>query len=259
MNIKELIQIAKYPLLFLAICWALFFADAIYDLNYFQYGVSPRKVEGLIGIIASPFIHGDFNHIANNSLPILILGSLIFYFYKPIAWSSVFWIYIISGTWLWIGGRNSDVTPYYHAGASILIYGFSSFLFFSGVFRKHKQLMVVSALVVFLYGSITHGIFPFDTKISWEGHLFGAISGVLVAYQYRKDGPQKPVHVWPEEEVDLEKMYNDSLMEELTMQNENNAVNPDIENNQTTPSLDPFNIVYHYIPSEQPSPDKKEE
>ncbi len=257
-HLKEIISVIKYPLLFLALCWVLFYTDAYFELDYFRYGVSPRKTEGLIGILACPFIHGDFNHIANNSLPIFILSSLIFYFYKPIAWSAIFWIYIVSGLWLWIGGRNSDVITNYHFGASTLIYGFSTFLFCSGVFRKHTQLMVVSALVVFLYGSITHGIFPFDTKISWEGHLFGALSGVLVAFQYRKDGPQKPVQVWPEQEIDLEKMYNESLIEESMLESESSTENSDVENNQTSPSLDPFNIIYHYKPTEQPLPNKKE-
>jgi membrane associated rhomboid family serine protease len=92
----------------------------------------------------------------------------------------------------------------YHIGASTLIYGLASFLFFSGILRRHRQLMVVSMLVVFLYGSITWGIFPFKTEISWEGHLFGAIAGLFVAFNYRGDGPQRKRYDWedePDEEV----------------------------------------------------------
>ena len=188
--LSELFSVIKYPVLFLAICWSVFLADYNWDLDLYLYGVNPRTVSGLKGILFSPFIHGDFGHIINNSLPIFILSSMVFYFYKPIAWPAIIWMYVISGIWLWVGGRNSDVIPNYHFGASTLIYGFASFLFFSGVFRKHKQLMMVSAFVVFMYGSITHGIFPFDTRVSWEGHLFGAISGILVAYSYKKEGPQ---------------------------------------------------------------------
>jgi hypothetical protein len=173
---------------------------------------------------------------------------MIFYFYKPIAWSSILWIYVISGIWLWVGGRNSDVIPNYHFGASTLIYGFASFLFFSGVFRKHKQLMMVSAFVVFMYGSITHGIFPFDTRVSWEGHLFGAISGVLVAYNYRKDGPQPITYQWPEEEIDLEAITNQQLLEEQQAE----EILRQMQNDK--PSLDPFQIVYHYRESEENKP-----
>jgi hypothetical protein len=137
-----------------------------------------------------------------------------------------------------------------------LIYGFSTFLFFSGVFRKHKQLMVVSALVVFLYGSITWGIFPFDRTMSWEGHLFGAISGVLVAYNYRKEGPQKQEYHWPEEEVDLEHLDDDLYPDTHTVNPEFQLPLEEPINTVDKPSLDPFNIVYHYKPTLE---DKDEE
>ena len=246
--LEELISVIKYPLLFLVICWVVFLSDNYIHLNLYQFGVNPRTISGLKGIIFSPFIHGDFGHIINNSLPIFILSSMIFYFYKSIAWPAIFWIYIISGIWLWVGGRNNDVIPNYHFGASTLIYGFSTFLFFSGVFRKHSQLMMVSAFVVFMYGSITYGIFPFDRKISWEGHLFGALSGILVAFSYRKDGPQPVAYQWPEEEIDLEAIANQELLEE---QNAEELIRA-IQNNK--PSLDPFQIVYHYKKNDEINP-----
>ncbi len=175
----------------------------------------PRDVSGLKGIILSVFIHGDLDHIASNSIPILVLGMLLFDFYKKIAKPAFIWIWIISGIWLWIGGRNGSDNPNYHIGASTLIYGLSSFLFFSGILRKHKRLMVISALVVFLYGSITHGIFPIQQGISWEGHLFGAISGALVAFNYRKEGPRSSGYYWPkeEEEDDTEKYWEENSTE----------------------------------------------
>lgn len=247
-DIKHLISIAKYPLLFLATCWFIFFIDKEYSLDLYRFGVSPRKAEGLIGILCSPFLHGDISHILNNSLPILILGSLIFYFYKAIAWSSVLWIYIISGLWLWIGGRNNDSIPNYHFGASALIYGFSTFLFFSGVFRKHKQLMVVSALVVLLYGSITWGIFPFDEKISWEGHLFGAIAGLLVAYSYRKEGPQPEPFSWSE--IDNVGLAYLGIEEEDIVE---------IETEQPPVNMPPINFIYHYMPKNTTEVSDKDE
>ncbi|MES2515991.1 MAG: rhomboid family intramembrane serine protease [Bacteroidota bacterium] len=243
--LSELLSVIKYPLLFLAICWTVFLCDNYFNLDLYSLGVSPRTASGVKGILFAPFIHGDFGHIINNSLPIFILSSMIFYFYRPIAWPSILWIYLISGIWLWVGGRNNDVIPNYHFGASTLIYGFATFLFFSGVFRKHKQLMMVSAFVVFMYGSITHGIFPFDTRVSWEGHLFGAISGVLVAFSYRKDGPQPIVHEWPEEEIDLEAIANQQLLEEQMRA----EFERDLQNSK--PSLDPFQIIYHYKPQDE--------
>ena len=223
--VKELISVIFFPTLFLIVFWTVFYADTALHLDLYRFGVSPRTLSGLKGILFSPFIHADFNHIANNSFPIFILSSLIFYFYKPIAWPAILWIFIISGIWLWVGGRNSDSIPNYHFGASTLIYGFSTFLFFSGVFRKHKQLMVVSALVVFLYGSIMWGIFPFKSEISWEGHLFGALAGLLVAFNYRKEGPQKREHVWNEDDDDDTENNIQTLEEEPPIQQNNITVN----------------------------------
>lgn len=235
------------------LCWAVFWADNVFHLDLYNFGVSPRTMSGLKGILFSPFIHADFNHIANNSFPVFILSSLIFYFYKPIAWPAILWIFVISGIWLWVGGRNNDHIPNYHFGASTLIYGFSTFLFFSGVFRKHKQLMVVSALVVFLYGSITWGIFPFDRTMSWEGHLFGAISGILVAYNYRKEGPQKQEYHWPEEEIDLEHLDDDVEIAPLSFNKEEYKY----DDTFWKQSLDPFQIVYHFKPTVINTIDKK--
>ena len=124
-------------------------------------------MSGITGIITSVFIHGDIQHIFSNTLPILVLGTMLFYFYKKIAKPTFIWIWLVSGIWLWIGGRSSELNLMYHIGASTLIYGLATFLFFSGVFRKHLRLMVVSALVVFLYGSIMWGIFPLKSEISW--------------------------------------------------------------------------------------------
>jgi membrane associated rhomboid family serine protease len=188
----------------LAIAWIVFFLDTKFNLHLTNYGTSPRTTKGLIGIITSPFLHSNLEHIAGNSIPLLVLGMLTFYFYKPIAWGSFLWIYFMSGIWLWVGGRNNEEGTIHHIGASGLIYAAATFLFFSGVFRKHRPLMVISALVAFLYGSMMYGIFPIQPDVSWEAHLFGAISGVMVAYNYRKEGPQKREIIWEDDDVDFE-------------------------------------------------------
>jgi membrane associated rhomboid family serine protease len=201
---RKLWSISVYPILFLLVVWSVFAYEYFNRISFSNYGVLPRHFSGLKGVILSVFIHGDLEHIASNSLPILILGMLLFFFYKRIAIPVFVWIWLVSGLWLWIGGRNSSQHPVYHIGASTLIYGLATFLFFSGVFRKHLRLMVVSALVLFLYGSIMWGIFPFKEEISWEGHLFGSIAGLLVAFNYRKEGPQPKKYDWEDESDDDE-------------------------------------------------------
>lgn len=190
--------------------------------NFLKLGVLPRDKDGLLGIITSVFIHGDIKHIISNTLPLLVLGMLLFYFYKKIAKSVFLWIWLVSGVWLWIGGRNNMNYPTYHIGASTLVYGLASFLFFSGVFRRHLRLMVVSVLVVFLYGGIVWGVFPLKEEMSWEGHLFGAIAGVLIAYNYRKEGPQRRVYHWDDEDEQEipENFYDESATSSDTEQDQ---------------------------------------
>lgn len=215
--LKQVYQALFYPFIFVAILWFVFYLQNTLDFNFSKLGVLPRELNGLPGILTSVFVHGDLGHIASNSIPLLVLGMMLFYFYKKIAKVTFIWIWLISGIWLWIGGRNSADYPLYHIGASTLIYGLATFLFFSGVFRRHLRLMVVSAMVVFLYGSIMWGIFPFKTEMSWEGHLFGAIAGVLVAFNYRKEGPQRREYVWPDEneEEDNQNPSTSEISEDL--------------------------------------------
>ncbi len=196
---KQVFNSLFYPLIFVALIWLVFLLQNTIQFNFSKLGVFPRKTEGLVGVITSVFIHHDLKHIFSNTIPLLVLGMMLFYFYKKIAKPVFFWLWIISGLWLWIGGRNSEAFPSYHIGASTLVYALASFLFFSGVFRRHARLMAISLLVVFIYGGIVWGVLPIKPDVSWEGHLFGSIAGILVAFNYRKEGPQRRVHVWPEE------------------------------------------------------------
>jgi membrane associated rhomboid family serine protease len=204
------------------VLWIVFYIQQSFNSRLIGWGVLPRESAGLPGILTSVFIHGDLGHITSNTLPLIVLGMMLFYFYRKIAVPAFLWIWIISGLWLWIGGRNNPHNPTYHIGASTLIYGLATFLFFSGVFRRHLQLMVVSALVLFLYGSIVWGIFPIKTEISWEGHLFGAIAGVLVAFNYRKEGPQRKIYDWEQEED------NDEELPPFTDESETSGDQPQI-------------------------------
>ena len=142
-----------------------------------------------------PFIHGSFEHLFNNMTALFVLGWGLFYFYHDLAPKILLWTLILSGIWVWVSARGN-----FHIGASAIVYGLVTFLFFSGVFRMYYRLIAVSMLVTFLYGSLVWGILPIQPNISWEGHLWGAMAGLILALVYRKQGPQKPVHIWEEEE-----------------------------------------------------------
>ena len=204
---KRFLSSIIFPTLLVAAMWLVKVAELAFDTRFAFLGILPREVSGLTGIITAPFIHGDLAHLSANSIPIWVLTSMLFYFYKPIAWKTFFMIYVITGVWVWFWGRQS-----YHIGASGVVYGLASFLFFSGLFRKDNRLLAITFLVAFLYGSLVWGIFPeiFPEKnISWESHLMGLLSGVVLAFYYKGEGPQRKKYSWDlEEEEDDEDDVN---------------------------------------------------
>lgn len=191
-----------YPILFVLLMGLSHLFQFVFDISFVHFGIFPRNFKGLFGIISSPLIHGSFNHLFNNSVPILILGGLLFYFYKEVAFKVSVWIYLMVGVWTWIYAREA-----YHIGASGVLYGLFSFLLISGFIRRNKQLISLSFAVIFLYGSLVWGLFPIDIKVSFEAHVFGFIAGIILAIYYRKEGPQKIEHHWEEDEEESEDKY----------------------------------------------------
>ncbi len=184
-----------YPLIFLTIIWGIKIIEIISGLNPGIIGIYPRHVPGLPGIIFAPMIHGSLAHLFSNSGPVLVLGTTVFYFYSPVAFRVVFLSWVATGILVWLAGREA-----YHIGASGLIYAMASFLFFSGFIRKSIELIAISLIVVFLYGSMIWGIFPLVEGVSWESHLAGAVAGFVLAVFYRHHGPQRKRYKWEDEE-----------------------------------------------------------
>lgn len=188
-----------FPAAFVILLWFIRVADALWDLGMNEYGLYPLQVKGLLGIITSPLLHAGFSHLFANTIPLLVLGSLLFYFYRPLAWKIFLLTWLMTGIWVWFFARGNAA----HIGASGIIYGLASFLFLSGIIRREPTLMIITLLVTFLYGSLLWGLFPqFFPKehISWESHLMGLLSGILLAIYYRRSGPQKKVYEWNDEE-----------------------------------------------------------
>lgn len=169
-------------------------------------GLRPRELDGLIGIITYPLLHADWKHITDNSITAFVLLLGLFSFYGRVAWGVVGWSWVMSGVWIWIAARGGN-----HIGFSGVIYALAAFIFFSGVVRKHYRLMSLSLVVVFLYGSMIWGVLPIQPGISWEGHLFGAIAGIILAYYYRSEGPQRPKYSWELEEEEMEDPWEEEI------------------------------------------------
>jgi membrane associated rhomboid family serine protease len=188
------------PGMFIFLMWLMKIIEILFELDLSFLGIYPLEIKGIPGIFLSPIIHADFKHLVNNSIPLFFLATGVFYFYSEVALKVSAWIYVLTGIFVWLGGREA-----YHIGASGLVYGFASFLFFSGIIRKYFRLIALSLLVVFLYGSMVWGMLPELYKnVSWESHMLGFVSGIMVAIWFRKEGPQNPVYEWMEEDEEEE-------------------------------------------------------
>ncbi len=188
---KRILYALFVPLVLIIILWIIHIFQWESHANWSSLGIFPRAGQGLTGILTGPLIHANFKHLFSNTVPLLILGWCLFYFYKDLSYLVFPIIWLGTGFITWCIGRES-----WHIGASGLVYGMSFFLFFSGIFRKYIPLMAISLLVAFLYGSLVFNMLPVselaDYNISWEGHLSGGITGLLTAVIYRNKGPQKP-------------------------------------------------------------------
>lgn len=184
------------PGIFIFFMWLVKITELLFSASFVTLGIYPLSLKGLPGIFLSPFIHADFRHLTDNSLPLFLLSVALFYFYSEIALKIFSWNYVITGILVWVGGRQA-----WHIGASGLIYGLASFLFFSGIIRKYYRLVALSLLVVFLYGQMVWGIFPDVYKnVSWESHMLGFFSGIALSIVFRKEGPQEPVYDWMDDD-----------------------------------------------------------
>ena len=237
---------AFWPLLFICACWMVWGYGAFID-NIEKIGVKPRSVDGIIGILTHPFFHSthnpngevDINHILNNSIPLLVLGFSLFYYFKDASYQIFFWLYIGTGVWLWSFGRPGN-----HIGASGIVYALFGFILFIGFFKKNKNLLALSLLTIFIYGSMIWGLFPTDEKISWEGHLSGFIIGLVLAFYFRKRGPKNTKTIISDENFMNELRYGkdywktpEQLLEEELKNRE------EFEQEVSAPG---FKIVYHY-------------
>ena len=191
-------SIIRVPVIIVSIMWLVYWIEIKFALNFTRFGVYPRSISGLKGVFFSPFIHSGTEHLFNNSIPVFVFLGMLFYFYKEIAWKIILLGSFMTGflTWL-IGGEG------FHIGMSGVVYLLFSFIFFSGVLRKHFRLISVSLVVIFLYGSMFWYVFPTEKGISWEGHLSGLIIGLLISVLYRKVGPQNKSYVFKQTEFDL--------------------------------------------------------
>lgn len=186
--------VIAYPIFFVLTLWLVFWFEVRFGFNFSKYGIYPQTLKGLRGVLLSPFIHGNIQHLYHNTIPLFVLSAAMFYFYRAITWKVILWGILFSGFLTWYIGR-----PSYHIGASGLIYVLISFTFFKGIFAKHFRLIALSLLIVFLYGSMIWYTLPIEEGISWEGHLSGLIVGLAFALFFRKEIAKPKKYIWEQE------------------------------------------------------------
>ncbi|WP_107985239.1 rhomboid family intramembrane serine protease [Rhodococcus sp. OK519] len=151
-----------------------------------QWGIEPRTLDGLWGILFAPVLHFGWGHLLANTVPFLILGFLVLMsgIGRGLAATGIIWVIGGVGTWL-TGGVGA------HAGASVLIFGWLTFLLVQGIFTRSFGQIVLGVVVLFVYGGMLWGVLPGQYGISWQGHLFGAIGGVAAAWVLSADTRRK--------------------------------------------------------------------
>jgi membrane associated rhomboid family serine protease len=171
----------KIALVCIGVLWTIFVFDAVFGLGLGRFGLRPGAVAGLAGIVTAPLLHGSFQHLLSNTIPLLVSLTAILYLYPTSSVRVIPLLWLGSGALAWVIGR-----PTLHVGASGLIYGLLAYVFLSGILRRDMRGVSVSLLVGFLYGSMIWGVLPIRPHMSWELHLTGAVMGLLLAVLYRQ-------------------------------------------------------------------------
>ncbi len=190
---------------FVTVLWLIKLLETTMDLSLIQYGVYPRRLSGLTGVVFTPLLHGSWHHLFANTMPIAVLGTSLLYVYPRSAKIVIAVVYLGSGLLVWLFARSA-----YHIGASGLVFGLMFFLFTLGVLRWDRRAIALSLLVFFLYGGFFLGILPGSPGVSFESHFFGALLGVLLAFRLRRRDPPSPERKYSwETEAEIAEEYDD--------------------------------------------------
>ncbi|WP_136668908.1 rhomboid family intramembrane serine protease [Flavobacterium sp. H122] len=192
-------SVVLLPLYFVLLLWIVFWFERQFKINLTEFGILPRTLSGLQGIVLSPFLHGDISHLFNNSLPLIFLLACVRYFYREQSFKVLCYGIVLSGIGTWLIGRES-----YHIGASGLVYVLASFMFFKGLHTKYYRLVALSFTIVLLYGGMIWYVFPSaEEHISWEAHLSGFVVGLVMSWIFQTEIYQKPViYEWQKPDYD---------------------------------------------------------
>jgi membrane associated rhomboid family serine protease len=193
MNFRLAVRLA---LGFVVLLWVIHLASWMFGLDLQRFGIRPRELGGLPGILCAPLLHGDLAHLFSNSVPLVVLVTMLLYLYPNAALKVLATIYLGTGIIVWLLAR-----PALHIGASGLVYGLVSYIFWAGLLRWDMRAIAASMLVYFLYGTLAWGVLPIWAGVSWETHLVAAVIGMVLAVGFRhRDVPPRKRYDWEGEE-----------------------------------------------------------
>jgi membrane associated rhomboid family serine protease len=190
---------AKIAFGFIALIWAIALLNWGLDLSPDDFGVRPRELAGLSGILFAPLVHAGLAHLIANTVPLLVVGTAMLYLYPHAALRVVPAVYLGPGVAVWLFARGGA-----HVGASGLVYGLVSYIFVAGLMRRDRRAIAASLVVSFMYGALAWGVLPIQPNVSWETHLAAALIGLVLAIAFRHlDVPPRHRYTWEVEKDEV--------------------------------------------------------
>ncbi len=199
--LNKFLGAVRFACLCILLLWSIHIISWFTGYSFSHWGIYPRELYGVPGILTAPLVHGDLEHLFSNSFPFFLLTGIIYFFYSRVAAPAFIFIYILTGFMVWLFAR-----PVYHIGASGVVYGLMSFILFSGFFRRNIKSITLALVVTVANNGYFYGLVPLKDGVSWESHLFGALVGILVAFIFKG--------ILENDEIKVDPWANDDQTEE---------------------------------------------
>lgn len=170
----------RFPLFLIFTIWLVHIFQTVEHWDPAAYGIMSRRVWGLTGIFTGPLVHGSWKHLISNTFPLFVLSAMSMYFYRKVSMRAFWMIYFLTGISVWVLAR-----PVSHIGASGLVYGLVSFIFWNGIFRRSLRSIILAIVVMLVYSGMFMGVLPDQEGISWESHLLGSLAGIFASFWFK--------------------------------------------------------------------------
>jgi len=181
----DLFKKIRPSLQLISVIWVVYLIDLLLPISLRQFGITPRHWKGILGIFFAPFLHANLFHIIYNTIPLFFLTAFLYIFHPKKANQVLLSSAILGGVLVWLFGNLLSRSCGTHVGASGVIFSLITFFIAQGIYKKTLTSLILAIVTLFLYGGSLWGVLPIRSHISWEGHFFGALTGIFLARQYQ--------------------------------------------------------------------------